>query len=111
MYKRRGCVWNMKRRVVFQKKRQNKTGIFLVMLVIIMLVFVVTIRSSELEETLAGYESKIESLEEQVLQEEIRSEELAEEEKRVQTQQYAEEIAKDNLGLVYEDEIIFTLED
>ena len=40
-------------------------------------------------------------------QEEKRTEEIEELKKYVQTKKYAEEIAKERLGLVYEDEILF----
>ena len=50
-------------------------------------------------------------LESQIEAEEKKSEELEEYSKYVQTKKYAEEVAKEKLGLVYEDEIIFKAED
>ena len=40
-----------------------------------------------------------------------RSEEIAEYEKYTHTKKYIEEVAKDKLGLIHEDEIIFREED
>ena len=46
-------------------------------------------------------------LREQIAEEEKRKEEIAEYEKYTRTKKYVEEVAKDKLGLVNEDEIIF----
>ena len=46
-----------------------------------------------------------------IAEEEKKAEEIEEYGKYVQTKKYAEEVAKDKLGLVYEDEIIFKAED
>ena len=43
--------------------------------------------------------------------EEARSEEIEELKEYVQSDEYAEQVAKDKLGLVYEDEIIFKPEE
>ncbi|MFI3200920.1 MAG: septum formation initiator family protein [Eubacteriales bacterium] len=105
-----GKLKKVRRKVVFQRKKQNKTGMVLVSLVVAMLLVVVKIRSIELNEILIGYkEVELELLAN--LEEAERDKiELEEEQKRVQTKQYAEEVAKDNLGLVYDNEIIFMLE-
>ena len=46
-------------------------------------------------------------LEQQIANEEQRYEDLEEQKKYMKTKQYYEEVAKDKLGLIYEDEIIF----
>ena len=53
---------------------------------------------------------KIAELEEQIEEEQARAKEIAELEKYVGTDEYVEEVAKEKLGLVYEDEIIFKAE-
>ena len=55
--------------------------------------------------------NRLAELEAQIAEEEEKSEEIEEYSKYVQTKKYAEEVAKDKLGLVYEDEIIFKAED
>ena len=100
----------MRRGATFRKK-QNRFGMFLVMTVVIMLLLVVTIKSVELRAKEAAYNTQEATLEEQVAQEEARTTELEEYKKYTQTKKYAEEVAKDKLGLVYEGEIIFKSED
>ena len=75
-----------------------------------MLIFV-TVASLSLRVSNANKQEKIAELEEQIEAEEKKSEEIEEYSKYVQTKKYAEEVAKDKLGLVYEDEIIFKAED
>ncbi len=100
----------MKRKVAFRKKRQYRFGIFLAAVVLLMLLSVVFVRQAEMKEIIAGQQEKQTELEAQIQSEEERSEELDVLEKRVQTNEYVEEVAKDKLGLVHEDEIVIKLE-
>ena len=75
-----------------------------------MLIFV-SIASLGLRAQNMSKQERIAQLEEQIEAEEQKAEEIEEYSKYVQTKKYAEEIAKEKLGLVYEDEIIFKAED
>ena len=97
----------MARKAAYRKKRQNKFGMFLVSVVVIMLMVVVAVKSVELREKKAFYAQKEQTLLEQIEAETKRSEEIDEYEKYPQTKKYIEDVAKDRLGLVYEGEIIF----
>ena len=97
----------MARKAAYRKKRQNKFGMFLVSVVVIMLMVVVAVKSVELREKKAFYAQKEQTLLEQIEAETKRSEEIDEYEKYTQTKKYIEDVAKDRLGLVYEGEIIF----
>lgn len=100
-----------KRKVVFRRQKQSNAGSILIMAIVAVLLVVVKIRSAELNDILVNYEDAREQLMVQIEEEEFRKELLDEEQKRMQTKQFAEEIAKDSLGLVYENEIIFMLEE
>ena len=97
----------MSRRAAYRKKRQNRFGMLLVSMVVIMLMVVVAIKSIELREKKARYAQKEQTLIEQIEAETKRSEEIDQYEKYTQTMKYIEDVAKDRLGLVYEGEIIF----
>ena len=56
-------------------------------------------------------EQKEEMLQEQIEAEKQRSEEIDEFEKYTKTKKYIEDVAREKLGLVYEDEIIIQTED
>ena len=99
-----------RRRVTYRKQNQNKFAMVLVTLVLLMLIVVVNIRKSELKEKQAAYIARQEELQRKIEDEEARAEEIEEYEKYTQTQKYIEDMAKEKLGLVYEDEIVFKTE-
>lgn len=75
-----------------------------------MLIFV-SVASLSLRVSNANKQERIAELESQIEAEKEKAEEIEEYGKYVQTKKYAEEVAKEKLGLVYEDEIIFKAED
>ena len=100
-----------KRRIRMRKKRQNRFSMALVVMVILMLIIVVSFKRSEIKEKQATYSQREEQLTEQIDEEKKRSEEIEEYGKYTKTKKYAEEVAKEKLGLVNDDEIIFQHED
>lgn len=96
-----------KRRVAYRRRHQNRFSLFLVSLVVLMIMVVVAVRSVELQQKIAGYDTQIASLSAQIDAETARAEEIEEYRKYTQTKAYVEEVAKDKLGLVYEGEILF----
>lgn len=101
----------MSRKIAIRKKRQNRLGMFLVMTVVLMLMLVVAIKSIELKDKQETYLARQEQLEKQIAEEEQRTEDIKEFGKYTKTKKYAEEVAKDKLGLVKDDEIVFKYED
>ena len=101
----------IKRKVVFRKKRQNRMGMFLVTIVVLMLLVVVSINSVGLRQKRESYREREQALQEQIDAEEDRSEQIEEYRKYTQTKKYVEEVAKEKLGLVNEGEIIYKPEE
>lgn len=97
----------MKRRKRFRKH----LGSFAIVGVVLLMLVFVFVGSLSLRASNTKKQERIEELEAQIAAEEEKSEEIEEYSKYVQTKKYAEEVAKDKLGLVYEDEIIFKSED
>jgi len=100
----------MGRRVLDRKKRQNGFSVALVIMVILMLMVVISFKRYELKQKQEEYTLKEQQLLEQIEEEEERVEEIEEYRKYTQTQKYIEEVAKEKLGLVNENEIIFKSE-
>lgn len=90
--------------------RKHFGSIAIAGVVVLMLIFV-SIASLKLRTQNEIKQEHISELETQIEAEEKKAEEIEEYSKYVQTKKYAEEVAKDKLGLVYEDEIIFKAED
>lgn len=102
----------VKRKIVFrQKKKENRLGMLMVTITVLMLLVVVSVKGFELYHKLQINQARIEQLEQQLAEEEERTQEIEEYGKYTQTKKFVEEIAKDKLGLVYEGEIIFKPED
>ena len=97
----------VKIKVVFRKKRKNRLGMFLVLMVVLMLLVVVSLKSAELRQKQETYAARERVLQEQIDAEKARTEEIEEYRKYTQTKKYVEEVAKDKLGLVNEGEIIY----
>ena len=92
------------RRRMKQKKRLE---IRLIPFALIVLIAVVAFGTISLQAKRASYEKREQELMAQIKEEEQRTEEIRELEKYMETKKYVEEVAKERLGLVYEDEILF----
>lgn len=75
-------------------------------MVVIILMLVVVVNNRDLNAKLASYQEKEKMLTEQIEEEKKRTEEIEEFRKYTKTKKYIEDIAREKLGLVYEDEII-----
>lgn len=91
----------------WKKKKSSKGGVIAISLVVMMLFTVIAVKSAELKEKNEAYMEREQVLREQIADEEERKAELEEYEKYVQTKKYVEEVAREKLGMVYENEVIF----
>ena len=87
-----------------KSRRKNLT---VVAFIVIVLCAVISVKKIELNQKIASYEKKIAQLEAQKAEEELRTEEIEEYKAYVQTKKFIEQEARDKLGLVYPDEVIF----
>lgn len=90
--------------------RKHLGSVAIAGVVVLMLIFV-SVASLSLRAKNENNQERIEELQAQIEAENQKTEEIEEYKKYVKTKKYAEEVAKDKLGLVYEDEIIFKAED
>lgn len=91
-----------------KKRRKNMV---LVTFIATLFCCVITYRKIELKIESAECEKKLEELEKERSVQEERSVEIEEYEVYVQSKQYIEQEARDKLGLVYPDEIIYEAEE
>ena len=94
-----------------RKKLRKHLGSFAIVGVVVLMLIFVSVASLSLRASNANRQEKIKELETSIEEEKEKAEEIEEYGKYVQTKKYAEEVAKEKLGLVYEDEIIFKAED
>lgn len=88
-------------------ERSNRTGLIGIFLVVTALAIVVGVKGKELQVKDEVYAQKEAALVKQLAEEESREAELEVLSVHVQTKKYVEEVAKEKLGLVNKDEIIF----
>ncbi len=96
-----------KRKVAYRKRNQNRLSMFLVTFVVLMIVMVVAVRSVELQDKIDAKAAEAAAVDEKISAEKERALEIEELKKEVQTKGYIEDVAREKLGLVYEDEILF----
>ena len=65
------------------------------------------LESNDLKERLTGYDAKAATLQQQIEDEQTRTEEIDKLKKYMETDEYAEEVAREKLGLVKDNETVF----
>ena len=100
-----------RKKAAYRKKVQNRFSMFLVMLALLMILVAVYVSSNRLQSRLDDLQAQSAALQVQIDAEKVRAEEIELLRKRSQTKEYYEEIAKEKLGLVNPDEIVFKAED
>ena len=100
-----------RRKVAYRRRHQNRFSMFLVSLVVVLIMIVVAVKSVELQQKIDAKAKEEQLLDEQIASEEQRSRDIESFGKEVQTKGYIEDVAREKLGLVYEDEIMFKEDD
>jgi len=99
-----------RRRRMRRSMRGHRQSVMAILAVLILLVAVVSVNAMTLRAKEKSYQVQEMELAEQIEEEKARAKEIDELEKYVSTDEYVEEVAKDKLGLVYENETIFKAE-
>ena len=85
----------------------NQLGMLTIACVVLVLLGWLTMESRGLQSRLSVYNAKAAELEEQIETETERTKEIKELKEYMQTDEYAEQFAREKLGLVKENEIVF----
>ncbi|MBR6329539.1 MAG: septum formation initiator family protein [Lachnospiraceae bacterium] len=97
----------MARRAAFRNKKSKNGGSWLFLVLLLFLFFGLGQGIGTLKKKGDALEERRVALEQEMSEQQAYSEELKELRKYTKTKKYAEEVAKERLGLVYEDEIVF----
>ena len=100
-----------RRNPAFRRKKQNRMSMILITIVVIVLTIIVGYRVYNMKIELNENKEKIESLNKEYAEEEKRKEEIAEYQEYTQTDEFVEDVAREKLGLVHDDEIVFIKEE
>ena len=100
-----------KKSPAFRKKEKQILPVVVCFVLIAVFCGFMGYRSYSMQQTKLALEREVTLLQNKIEEEENRTEELKEFEIYTHTKMYAEEVAKDILGYVYDDEIIFKPEE
>ena len=98
---------NSKKRKKKKKVRYNSLGMLAIALVVLVLLGGLMLKSNDLKERLTGYDAKAATLQQQIEDEQTRTEEIDKLKKYMETDEYTEEVAREKLGLVKDNETVF----
>lgn len=101
---------NSKKKKKKRKVGYNYLGMLAIALVVLVLLGGLMLESKNLEERLAMYEARAADLEQDIEDETARTQEIERLKEYMQTDEYAEEVARERLGLVKDNEIVFKKE-
>ncbi len=105
---------DIKKRKAYERRGQqlqhHKRSMLLVVSALALLIIVVTVDSFSLRAKNISYQKQEAELREQIEEEDQRAEDIEEFEEYVKTDEYAEDKAKEKLGLAYPNEILFKAE-
>ena len=89
----------------------NRCGMYVIAAIVMVLLVGLLVQSQELGASNKQYEAKKAELQQQIQDEEVRAGEIENLKDYVDSTEYIEKIAREKLGLVYEDETIFKAEE
>ena len=99
-----------RRKAAYRKRPQNRASMFFVTMAVLVIVAVIAVSATRLQKKIDAYDERIAELTAEIQREEQRAKELEEFRKYTQTKGLVEEIAQNQLGLVYDGEILFKQE-
>ena len=96
-----------KEKRVKKNRRHTRIGLLSIAGFVCVFLIIFLIANNNLKSKSAENQAKIEELQESIEEQKKRSEDLYEQKEYTKTKEYIEKIAKEKLGLVYPNEIIF----
>lgn len=96
-----------KKRRNHQKIANNYLGMAAIAIVVLILLVGLTMQSNNLKARIAVYDAKAAALNQSIEDEQDRTKEIDEQKEYMQTDEYIAEVARDKLGLVKGNEIVF----
>ncbi|MCD8396393.1 MAG: septum formation initiator family protein [Lachnospiraceae bacterium] len=85
----------------------NRRGMYAIAAIVMVLLLGLLVQSQSLRAQNAEYVEQIAELEEQIQDEEVRADEIDELSEYLNSDEYVEKLAREKLGLVYEDDVVY----
>lgn len=99
------------RRVIVVDRKKGGTGLGIIVLIVMLVCGFLFLKKMDLDQERAEYAAILQVKQKELKELEEESKSIEEYKTYVKTKSYVEKVAREKLGLVYEDEIIFESED
>ena len=102
---------NGKRKPAFRRNTHNRMSMILITVVVMVMTIIVGYSVHKLNIELKEKQERVDALNQDIAYQEKRKEEIEEYKEDTETDQFIEDTAREKLGLVYEDEVVFIKEE
>ncbi|MCD7744514.1 MAG: septum formation initiator family protein [Lachnospiraceae bacterium] len=87
--------------------KSNRVGMYSIAVIVMILLVGLLVQSQSLRAKNAEYVTQIADLEQEIQDEEVRAEEIEDLAEYLNSDEYVEKLAREKLGLVYDDDVIY----
>ncbi|MCD7735394.1 MAG: septum formation initiator family protein [Lachnospiraceae bacterium] len=87
--------------------KSNRRGMYSIAAIVMVMLVGLLVQSQSLRAENTDYEAQKAELEQQITDEEVRAEEISDLSGYLASDEYVEKLAREKLGLVYEDDVIY----
>ena len=102
---------NGQRKPAFRRNTHNRMSMILITVVVMVMTIIVGYSVHKLNIELKEKQERVDALNQDIAYQEKRKEEIEEYKEYTETDQFIEDTAREKLGLVYEDEVVFIKEE
>ena len=94
-----------------EKQKRNIWGMVLITVIVLLMIFIMLYQKKKIVDTMASYDVRYETLQKSIKEEKKHAKEIEKEKEYMQSDEYIAQVAREKLGLVKDNEIVFKEED
>lgn len=95
-----------------EKQKRNIWGMVLITVIVLLMIFIMLYqKKKKIVDTMASYDVRYETLQKSIKEEKKHAKEIEKEKEYMQSDEYIAQVAREKLGLVKDNEIVFEEED
>lgn len=94
-----------------EKQKRNIWGMVLITVIVLLMIFIMLYQKKKIVDTMASYDVRYETLQKSIKEEKKYTKEIEKEKEYMQSDEYIAQVAREKLGLVKDNEIVFEEED
>ena len=94
-----------------EKQKRNIWGMVLITVIVLLMIFIMLYQKKKIVDTMASYDVRYETLQKSIKEEKKHAKENEKEKEYMQSDEYIAQVAREKLGLVKDNEIVFEEED